>query len=146
MMKIEERHKQKCSSTAICQENNIKFILNNANGFIKVQLDGGVIPKGKEPKCCDFYFYKENEIEIFVELKGVDVTKSFNQLESSFNHFAQKFPKIHAFSIVKGSLPKTNTKLQKFETKMKKKNVDFKQKTNLLITEYVDDKKDIIIK
>lgn len=131
-MEIREEHKETCGSIATCGENRREFILKNANDFIKVRLDGGVIPEGQKPECCDFYFYKENEIEIFVELKGKDVSKSLSQLETSIAHFSKKYQRRYAFSVVKSSLPRTDTRLQTFESKMKKQKINFTQKTSKL--------------
>lgn len=145
-MEIKEEHKETCGSIATCGENQRKFILNNANDFIKVKLDGGVIPEGQKPECCDFYFYKEDEIEIFVELKGKDVSKSLSQLEKSISLFSKKYQRRYAFSVVKASLPSTNTGIQIFEKKMKKQNINFTQKTNRLECTYITDSKTIKIK
>lgn len=131
-MEIKEEHKETCGSIATCGENQRKFILNNANDFIKVKLDGGVIPEGQKTECCDFYFYKEDEIEIFVELKGKDVPKSLSQLEESISLFSKKYQRRYAFSVVKSSLPRTDTRLQTFESKMKKQKINFTQKTGKL--------------
>lgn len=145
-MEIKEGYKETCGSIATCEENQRKFILNNANDFSKVKLDGGVIPEGQKPECCDFYFYKEDEIEIFVELKGKDVSKSLSQLETSITHFSKKYQRRYAFSVVKSSLPRTDTRLQTFESKMKKENINFTQKTNRLECTYITDSKTIKIK
>ena len=91
-MEIENKHKELCGKIATCEEKGKKFTLNNAADFIKVQIDGGVFPNSDKTTRCDYLFYKEKElkrqIEIFVELKGVDVTKAIKQLESSLQMFA----------------------------------------------------------
>lgn len=140
---IKDVHKNSCGSIATCKENGREFVLKNANDFYKVRIDNGVVPKGEEPKCCDYYFFKEDEIEIFVELKGRNTEDAFSQLEQSINDFSYGYPKKYAFVISLNGLPKTNTKLQNFENKMKRKKVDFKQKTNRLECSYNRDSKDI---
>lgn len=144
-MEIKEEHKETCGNIATCEENRREFILKNAKDFIKVTLDGGVIPKGQKPECCDFYFYKEDEIEIFVELKGKDVSKSLSQLEESISLFSKKYQRRYAFSVVKASLPSTNTRIQIFEKKMKKQKINFTQKTNKLECIYIVRNKEIKI-
>ena len=42
-MEIDDKYKKQCGKIATCEENKKKFTLNNATGFVKVQIDGGVL-------------------------------------------------------------------------------------------------------
>lgn len=142
-MKIKEEHKQKCGSIGTCEENRRVFVLNNANDFYKVQIDGGVIPRGKEPKCCDYYFFKEKEIEIFVELKGSDVKNAFLQIEQSIKNFSYKYPQKYAV-IISSKVPKCTSEQRAMENFRKSNNnVKLKVKTKQLECEYILEKQDI---
>lgn len=140
---IKDVHKNSCGSIATCKENGREFILKNANDFYKVRIDNGVVPKGEEPKCCDYYFFKEDEIEIFVELKGSDVKRAFLQIEQSIKDFSYKYPKNYAF-VISSKMPKS-TDEQRAMDKFKKnnKNVSLRVKTNKLECSYNSDSKDI---
>lgn len=140
---IKDGHKVKCGSIGTCKENQRKFVLNNANDFYKVQIDGGVVPKGEEPKCCDFYFFKKDEIEIFVELKGSDVKRALLQIEQSIKDFSYEYPKKYAF-VISSKIPKSTDEQKTMEKfKRNNKNVSLKVKTNKLQCEYVSEEKDI---
>lgn len=140
---IKDAHKESCKAIATCEENRKKFVLNNATDFYKVQIDGGVVPEGEEPKCCDYYFFKDDEIEIFVELKGSDVKKAFLQIEQSIKDFSYKYPKKYAF-VISSKMP-TSTDVQKAMEKFKRSNKDvlLKVKTNKLECFYNSTLKDI---
>lgn len=92
-MEIDDKYKKQCGKIATCEENKKKFTLNNAADFIKVQIDGDVLLSNDKTTRCDFLFYKEENlkrlIEIFVELKGIDVLKALEQLENSIQMFAK---------------------------------------------------------
>ncbi len=140
-MKIDKKYQQSCGNIASCVENGRKFTLENAKDFFKIHLEALNV----SVKHCDYYFYKEGEIEIFVELKGANTEDAFEQLESSLNTYSQNFKNKYAFVIAKNSLPRTNTILQKYEKKMKAKGVSFKQKTDQLICKYESEKQKISI-
>lgn len=123
-MEIESKHKELCGKIATCEEKGKKFTLNNATDFIKVQIDGGVFPNSDKTTRCDYLFYKEEElkrqIEIFVELKGVDVTKAIKQLESSLQMFAISKTK-YAFAIPTNVSTAITATIQKKEKEFRDK-------------------------
>ena len=123
-MEIENKHKELCGKIATCEEKGKKFTLNNAADFIKVQIDGGVFPNSDKTTRCDYLFYIEKElkrqIEIFVELKGVDVTKAIKQLESSLQMFATSKTK-YAFAIPTNVSPAITATIQKKEREFREK-------------------------
>ena len=123
-MEIESKHKELCGKIATCEEKGKKFTLNNATDFIKVQIDGGVFPNSDTTTRCDYLFYKEEElkrqIEIFVELKGVDVTKAIKQLESSLQMLATSNTK-YAFAIPTNVSTAITATIQKKEKEFRDK-------------------------
>lgn len=123
-MEIESKHKELCGKIATCEEKGKKFTLNNATDFIKVQIDGGVFPNSDKTTRCDYLFYKEEElkrqIEIFVELKGVDVTKAIKQLESSLQMLATSNTK-YAFAIPTNVSTAITATIQKKEKEFRDK-------------------------
>lgn len=138
-MEIENKHKELCGKIATCKEKGKKFTLNNAADFIKVQIDGGVFPNSETTRC-DYLFYKEKElkrqIEIFVELKGVDVTKAIKQLESSLQMFATSKTK-YAFAIATNVSPTITATIQKKEKEFREKwNTILKVKAKSLQCDY----------
>ncbi|MDO4726001.1 MAG: hypothetical protein Q4A56_02100 [Porphyromonadaceae bacterium] len=139
---IKDIHKNICGNIATCKENGRVFVLKKANDFYKVRIDNDVVPKGEEPRCCDYYFFKEDEIEIFVELKGRNTEDAFSQLEQSINDFSYGYPKKYAF-IISAKSPKMTTEIQKYMNLFKKRQFDLKIKTNRLECSYNRDSKDI---
>lgn len=139
-MEIESKHKELCGKIATCEEKGKKFTLNNATDFIKVQIDGGVFPNSDKTTRCDYLLYKEEElkrlIEIFVELKGVDVTKAIKQLESSLQMFAISKTK-YAFAIPTNVSHAISTTIQKKEREFREKwNTILKVKVKSLQCDY----------
>lgn len=123
-MEIENKHKELCGKIATCEENNRKFTLNNADDFIKVQIDGNIFPQSDKTTRCDYLFYKEKEsqrqIEIFVELKGIDVAKAIKQLESSLQMLATSNTK-YAFAIPTNVSTAITATIQKKEKEFRDK-------------------------
>lgn len=135
--KIKEEHKKKCGNIGTCKENQRVFVLNNAEDFYRVQIDGGVVPEGEEPKSCDFYFFKKDEIEIFVELKGGNVKRALLQIEQSIKDFSYKYPKKYAF-VISSKMPKSTDEQKSMEKfKRNNKSISLKVKTNKLQCEYL---------
>ncbi|AEK24449.1 hypothetical protein [Capnocytophaga canimorsus] len=138
-MKIDAQYIKDCHTKEVCSENRRTFELHNAQDFKKVHLEILSISHSR----CDYFLFKENEIELFVELKGGNVEESFKQLEESIKYFSNKYPKIYAIVVAKNSFPTTNPLIQKIEKKFRKKGVVFKQKTNSLKCKYDKVKRDI---
>ena len=146
-MEIDDKYKKQCGSIAICLENGKKFTLNNATTFLKVQIDGDVLPLNDKATRCDFLLFKEENskrlIEIFVELKGTDVPKALEQLEGSIQMFG-KSSNQYAMAVVTKMIPMTAiqrkindlTKKKKVKVHIKVKSLqcDYNSQTNSLET------------
>lgn len=137
-MEIDDKYKKQCGKIATCEENKKKFTLNNATGFVKVQIDGGVLSLNDKATRCDFLLFKEENlkrlIEIFVELKGIDVLKALEQLEGSIQMFA-KSSNQYAMVVVTKMIP--NTAIQrKIDDWAKKKKIKLRIKVKSLQCDY----------
>ena len=72
------------------------------------QIDGGVLPKGKDPERCDYLLLNDsNQRAYFIELKGSDLTKAISQIEASVAMIAASLPN---YSIYKRIIYHTGTK------------------------------------
>jgi hypothetical protein len=144
-MEIDDKYKKQCGKIATCEENKKKFTLNNATGFVKVQIDGGVLSLNDKATRCDFLLFKEENlkrlIEIFVELKGIDVLKALEQLEGSIQMFA-KSSNQYAMAVVTKMIVTTaiqrkindltKKKKVKLHIKVKSLQCDYNAQTNTL--------------
>lgn len=144
-MEIDDKYKKQCGKIATCEENKKKFTLNNATGFVKVQIDGGVLSLNDKATRCDFLLFKEENlkrlIEIFVELKGIDVLKALEQLEGSIQMFA-KSSNQYAMAVVTKMIATTaiqrkindltKKKKVKLHIKVKSLQCDYNAQTNTL--------------
>ena len=114
-----------------------KYIVINKAGsvFCKVRVDGCLITKGKK---CDYLILNcDKNLAIFVELKGSDLLKAVEQIESSLN---QLLKHLKIFTIyVRIVTSKVNapdlrtTKLIHLRKRLKKINKDNIIKFNYLI-------------
>ena len=127
------------SSYSITSESNIKFEENKSqitfsNKFkkkcLKVNVDGGVYPKGgKNLRCDKLLVEKEKLLFCFVELKGGDIEHAVKQLASSIRD-----PKLNsdcsqnkiAFAVGKNHVPKVSTQIQGWIKNFKKSGVTLK--------------------
>lgn len=144
-MEIDDKYKKQCGKIATCEENKKKFTLNNATSFVKVQIDGGVLSLNDKATRCDFLLFKEENlkrlIEIFVELKGIDVLKALEQLEGSIQMFA-KSSNQYAMAVVTKMIVTTaiqrkindltKKKKVKLHIKVKSLQCDYNAQTNTL--------------
>ncbi|MEN2799303.1 hypothetical protein [Capnocytophaga sputigena] len=137
-MEIDDKYKKQCGSIAVCLENGKKFTLNNATTFLKVQIDGDVLPLNDKATRCDFLLFKEENskrlIEIFVELKGTDVPKALEQLEGSIQMFG-KSSNQYAMAVVTKMIV-TTTIQRRMDNLIKKKKVKLHIKTKSLQCDY----------
>lgn len=57
------------------------------------QIDGGVLPKGKDPERCDFLLLNDsNQRAYFIELKGSDIKKAISQIETTVAMIVDSLP------------------------------------------------------
>lgn len=114
---IESTHK-----IITAEENNRKLTINNPSGKLirKIQVDGCLDIKGQR---CDYMFEIDNPISqvIYLELKGCDVEKAYQQLLSSIELFKSKHQQTKKqCHIVASRVPKAGTKVQQLKVMMEK--------------------------
>lgn len=131
-------HAEIYSKKLVCEENKngVKFILY-ANGFefYKIKIDGDV-EKNTATKKCDFLVIKKDkeDIEIFIELKGSDIKKAYEQIITSYKKYSDnnKNPKLYA-AIVVSKYPSRDTSIQNKQKELAKifKSFPFVKNNNL---------------
>lgn len=121
------------SSYSITSDSNIKFEENKSQitfsnksrkKCLKVNVDGGVYPKGaKDLRCDKLLVEKENLRFYFVELKGEDIEHAIKQLASSVNN-SKLNPDCSqdkiAFAVGKNHFPTASSLIQGWMKKFKK--------------------------
>ena len=101
------------------KRSKITFVNDNNHNIRKIIIDGCFINEGIK---CDFLLILPDDTELFVELKGCDVSHAINQLErtiekTSNNIFEQ--PKISF--IVSTRCPLASAEIQNYKLRFKKK-------------------------
>lgn len=74
----------------VCEENGMKYIAYNVNdsSIFKYQIDGTIVQDNTN-KRCDYLVENETKKAVYlVELKGCDVSKACEQIESTIIHFS----------------------------------------------------------
>ena len=82
---------------------------NKAHDSIRhFQIDGGVLPKGKDPVRCDYLLLNDsNRRAYYIELKGSDIKKATEQIDASVAMIAASLP---GYSVYKRIIYHTGTK------------------------------------
>jgi hypothetical protein len=112
-----------CNKIITATENNRKLTIHNPFEKVvrKVQVDDCLpIEKGKR---CDYLFEIEEPITqvIYLELKGCDIEKAYNQLLATIDLFIFEHKGVKKdCHIVASRVPKAGTKVQQLKIKMLK--------------------------
>ncbi len=121
-LKIKFNCDENCFSDKIfsVHEKGIKFCIvlesDKDEKFFCMKIDNCLI-KNNEKKC-DFCFLREKNSEFyFVELKGTDISRAYEQIESTINYFKIKIPENFAKEkrfgyIVSKAVPLSSQKLK----------------------------------
>lgn len=105
------------------EENKRKLTINNPSARIikKIEVDGCLpIKKGKR---CDYMFEIDKPITqvIYLELKGCDIEKAYEQLIATIDHFKSEHQNCKKeCHIVASRVPKAGTKVQQLKVTMLK--------------------------
>lgn len=108
-----------------CKEQGKEFLLISTQDlFYKVKVDGG-LDNSQESKC-DYLIIKasDDSIWLYVELKGKDIKKAFEQIEATHNKYKDiinQTRKFYGAIVASRVAPKTTTKQQILISKMKNK-------------------------
>jgi len=114
---------KKCTETIYhkiitVEENKRKFIIknNNAKKVNRVKVDGCLI--GTQEEKCDYLFEIYDKVNIvlviYVELKGKDIKKAYDQLVSTIKYCQEKHNEVKKKEcyVVASRVPKAGTELQ----------------------------------
>lgn len=110
-------------------ENGRTFKIDNGIGYTieKVKVDGCLIQNQNGIKSCDYFFeitHQQNkQVVVYLELKGCDIKKALQQLESALNKFSSQHS---SFSnkrccIVASRVPKADSTTQNLKYTFAKK-------------------------
>lgn len=127
-----------CSKSKVASENGKRFEIHSPEDFTKIRIDGCLIPSQNIEKC-DFGFVRHlNQHFYFVELKGKNIQKAYNQIINTIKYFDANFiviPKNMRFGfIISSSVPKAGVNAnnlkqdfaKKFGRKLEIKNKELK--------------------
>jgi hypothetical protein len=113
------------------EENKCKitFLNPNQDNILIVDVDGCAIDDNETLRC-DYALVPFDEIEIYVELKGSDISHAVKQLESTISLLSNNPQTIKKLCfIISTRVPKQTTSIQQLQSQFKKKfNASFRIK------------------
>lgn len=131
MKSLPECEEYKSDARLVLQENKSKitFLNPNQDQVLIIRVDGCVI-KDNEILRCDYAIVPCDEVEIYVELKGSDISHAVKQIESTIRLLSDNPQKIKKLCfVVSTRVPKQSTSVQQLQSQFKKKfNASFRIK------------------
>lgn len=114
------RREVSCSKIKVCENGRSAVILNSGRArFFVTKVDGGLV---RNEPAADFVISKVNAGDLVVELKGADVDRACQQIESTIltlrSCVAQRGPM--AGLIVCSRVPAIDTKVQRLKAKFRR--------------------------
>ena len=114
-----------CDNNKIAVENHMRFEIKSQENFIRLKIDSCLITSTQVEKC-DFGFSRTvNSDFYFVELKGSEIEKAYNQIVSTVQYFDRnllRIPKHHRFGfIVSSKVPKAGININNLKQDFAKK-------------------------
>ena len=124
-----EEHKR--DAKIVLQENKskISFLNPNKKSILIIKVDGCII-SDNETLRCDYALVSYDEVEIYVELKGSDISHAVKQIESTIGLISENPQKIKKLCfVVSTRVPKQTTNVQQLQIRFKRKfNASFRIK------------------
>lgn len=115
----------------VLQENKSKiFFLNpNQERILVIKVDGCVV-SDNETLRCDYALAPSDEVEIYVELKGSNISHAVKQIESTIGLLSENPKQTRKLCfVVSTRVPKQTTSVQQLQTQFRKKfNASFRIK------------------
>jgi hypothetical protein len=131
MKSLPECEEYKSDAKIVLQENKSKitFLNPNQDQILIIRVDNCVI-KDDETLRCDYAIVPCDEVEIYVELKGSDISHAVKQLESTIKFLSNNPQKMKKLCfVVSTRVPKQSTSVQQLQSQFKKKfNASFRIK------------------
>jgi hypothetical protein len=122
MKSFPECEEYKTDTKIVLQENKSKIVFLNPNRdrILKIKVDGCAINENNTLRC-DYAIVPSKEIEIYVELKGSDISHAVKQIESTIKLLSEDPKKIRKLCfIVSTRVPKQTTSIQNLKVQFKK--------------------------
>ncbi|NEO71465.1 hypothetical protein [Moorena sp. SIO3H5] len=121
----------KDDNNIVLKENKSKITFENSkrDKILVITVDGCAI-RDNETLRCDYAVVPNEEVEIYVELKGSKIDHAVKQIESTIKLLSDNPQKIDKRCfVVSTRVPKQGTDIQKLQTKFKKNyNAEFRIK------------------
>lgn len=131
MKSLPECEEYKSDEKIVLQENKSKitFLNPNQDQILLIRVDDCVI-KDYETLRCDYAIVPCDEVEIYVELKGSDISHAVKQIESTIRLLSNNSQKTKKLCfVVSTRVPKQSTSVQQLQRQFKKKfNASFRIK------------------
>lgn len=131
MKSLPECEKYKSDAKIVLQENKSKitFLNPNQDQILLIRVDDCVI-KDDDTLRCDYAIIPCDEVEIYVELKGSDISHAVKQIESTIRLLSNNPKKIKKLCfVVSTRVPKQSTSVQQLQSQFKKRfNASFRIK------------------
>lgn len=131
MKSLPECEEYKSDARLVLQENKSKitFLNPRQNQVLIIRVDGCVIKDNKILRC-DYAIVPCDEVEIYVELKGSDISHAVKQIESTIKLLSDNPQKTKKLCfVVSTRVPKQSTSVQQLQSQFKKKfNASFRIK------------------
>lgn len=122
MKSLPECEEYKRDTKIVLQENKSKitFLNPSRNKILLIKIDNCVINDNITPRC-DYAIIPFYEVEIYIELKGSDISHAIKQIESTnlLSDNPQKIKKL--CFVVSTRVPKQTTSVQQLQSHLKKK-------------------------
>jgi DNA-binding protein len=121
MQSFPECEEYKSDSEIVLKENKSKIIFLNPEHLeiLVVSIDGCVIKEGLR---CDYMLLPNQNVEIYIELKGSDVSHAVKQLESTILKLSDNVQSKNKLCfVISTRCPKLSTEIQQLKTQFKKK-------------------------
>lgn len=123
MKSFPECEEYKSDARIVLQENRSKitFLNPNQDQILLITVDNCAI-NDNETLRCDYAIIPCDEVEIYVELKGSDVSHAVKQIESTISLLSDSPKKIKKLCfVVSTRVPRQTTSVQQLQSQFKKK-------------------------
>ena len=131
LAECEECEEYRSDRKIVLQENKSKiaFLNPNQDEILTIKVDGCVI-RDNETLRCDYAIIPSDELEIYVELKGSDISHAVKQIESTIGLLSEDPRKIKKLCfVVSTHVPKQTTSVQQLQSQFRRKfNASFRIK------------------
>ena len=131
MKSLPECEEYRSDTKIVLKENKSKitFLNPNQDEVLTIKVDGCVISDNDTLRC-DYALIPADDIEIYVELKGSDISHAVEQIKSTIESLSANPQKIRKLCfIVFTRVPRQTTTIQQLQSQFKRKfNASFRVK------------------